>query len=1555
MMEGRGDLIDGRFVAPSGEVLRSRNPARGHLVVLETRVSVAHMEAACEAAAAAWPAWAALSLEERREHLWRLREALRARSEGLADAIVLETGKLRSEGRAEVASLLSRFDLVLAQVKQDLREGPLPGFPNESLRWHPQGVVGVIGPYNFPMHLCHAHVVPAALLGNTVVIKPSDVTPLCGQRYAEAVLDADLPPGVINLVQGTAAGGAALVAHAAVRGICFTGSWEVGHRIQQAALDRPELLLALELGGRNAAIVLEDCDLRQTLHEAVVGGYLTTGQRCTCTNRVLVQRSIKDRVIDGLRDLVSRLRFGDPEDPSSFAGPLASQRALDTYEAAIRAGEARGAEPLVEHRRLAGGSFCTPSMHLVPEDRQEIEGYTDVEVFGPNLAIEVIDDLDHAVALMKESPYGLANAVFTSSTSAFERLYREVHAGVWNLNRTTNKASPRLPFGGVGRSGNQRPAGSFAPRNVVYAASLQHNLPGSLGEPHPMLLNHLPRPDLERLERQHAGEEACEAARDTLGLVRPMAVHGPLGGALPQSSHWLERFYAGDRFAREKKPGVFDHQRSGGPWFVSVDANPLSVLDAMSQTATVCGGFNEDPVVEAYLRGEFGETPLVVRDTTLEPCPEVEAFAAQLRALVPGLEHVTFASSGAEANEKALALCRLQRPEAKRVLAFEGSFHGRTILALHATWNPVKRAPFEIEGYEADFAPFPIWSTPMEPEPAVPEGFLELVAQGALDELCARFDHREQDPLLAAEVETLRTVHAFLGRGQHFACIIEPMQSEGGDRYATARFYRALRLLTRHHGVPLCFDEVQTGFGLGGPFAWHQGFGLTTASGEPDGPDCLTFAKRAQVGVCMSRFPDPEPTPVERVSLIRGRLHAEMMTSGQDAARIEGLVRPRLLELARRYPQLVSNARARGFAIAFDLPSAEDLNAFISQRFWRGAIVFAAGQRTVRYRLSSSWREADIDLLFSTMRRSLSWLDANPGRQPPAWQDQPHHRDTPPSMPPLPDNYRVRVASGDEGEAMLDDIMALEARLYEPARRDPREKLAQACGPDGVVVVVEHQDPASGEWKAVGSALGCPIEAISTTIDGPGEGPMRGLNNTLYSLALSVDPAHQGVGLGHTLKCAQLRAAAAKRNPDGTPRYAFVTGRNRLGNASAMVRLNRRLGANVVAVYDHQYGDPQGRALYYRIPLGPLRPVRPRPDDVLASPGRMDDGLVRPLGHVAPSLRQAETQGALAGPTINKITICNYITPAIVRAVEYITALVPRLPHLYLTSSRDETFDKSLRVLKYARQGARVAIGLEGGYLGHTTAAARSLSDPAVHRGGPGHFDEWQRIPHPAEVGSEAAIDALRATIAAVGGAQNVLGLWLEVVQERTGRVVPEEFWARLAAVRDELGVPFVLVENASASWRSGLGPFAMSALNVVPDIMTWWGGGQVGFLHVSSRWFVGKPLTFVSTWDGDELGMVRLHHQLRAVRALELAPALDAMSRLCADLSRRGISARGLGLYRVFSPGAEHAERFAQKLADAGVQLRRLPNARFAAAPALDVAEEAIAQLSEALADWSL
>jgi succinylglutamic semialdehyde dehydrogenase len=370
----------------------------------------------------------------------------------------------------------------LGQLSHELPPAP-SGAPGEQ-RFHPLGVVGIIGPYNFPLHLVNTHLVPALVTGNCVVVKPSEVTPLAAQRYAGWFADPEvgLPPGVFNLVHGLGEVGAALVDAEAVNGLVFTGSYDTGRRIRQATFDRPWKKVCLELGGKNPAVVLDDADLEQAVREISLGALLTTGQRCTATSRVVATPGIADALRRRLVEVFERVTPGAPTAPETFMGPLATRAAHARFVAACARARAEGLEPLVESRTLPGGAYVTPALYGAHGDEPSVRD----ELFGPHVAFEVACDESDAFARAAASPYGLSASLFSARTESFERFYDEVPAGVLNFNRSTNGASGLLPFGGIGMSGNWHAAGSAAPRLATYPVAVMAVATG-LRTPNPQL------------------------------------------------------------------------------------------------------------------------------------------------------------------------------------------------------------------------------------------------------------------------------------------------------------------------------------------------------------------------------------------------------------------------------------------------------------------------------------------------------------------------------------------------------------------------------------------------------------------------------------------------------------------------------------------------------------------------------------------------------------------------------------------------------------------------------------------------------------------------------------------------------------------------------------------------------------------------------------------------------------------------------------------------------------------------------------------------------------
>ncbi|MBT8491846.1 MAG: hypothetical protein KJO07_02190, partial [Deltaproteobacteria bacterium] len=525
-------------------------------------------------------------------------------------------------------------------------------------------------------------------------------------------------------------------------------------------------------------------------------------------------------------------------------------------------------------------------------------------------------------------------------------------------------------------------------------------------------------------------------------------------------------------------------------------------------------------------------------------------------------------------------------------------------------------------------------------------------------------------------------------------------------------------------------------------------------------------------------------------------------------------------------------------------------------------------------------------------------------------------------------------------------ILDIEHRVYEPVRRTPPQHFRPALEhPDSVVTVAEIE---SGDhWHMVGFGVGAPLEVVADIEEGPDRDLMLGHDNTLYSVSITVAPEMQGRGVGRAIKTAQLREAMRRKRSDGSPRFRHVTGRNRVGHTASMRHLNRVFGAHIIKILGGQYADPEGQAAYYRIPLPPYAPLgsgapvaRPGPSMIEAR------SVAAPVSSPPDQLRRAHDAGLLYGPTVNKLTIMNYVTPAVVRGLEWVQALLPEFPRLYLTSSRDETVDKSLRILRYHRKHAQVAIGLAGGYVGHTSAAARSLTDPEVQAQGRPVFD-WPRIPHPGD-GLEPCLAALHRAVEAAGGPDQVFGLFVELVGERSGRVLSDGDASALRDACNQLGIPIVAVEGATAFYRSGRGPFASSGCPLGADLLTWWGGAQTGYIHVRDPFRVDPPLTMVSTWDGDELSLVRESWILRALRGVEIDGAIAALAEVDTELDKRGFASRGAGLYRVIEAGPR-AEALRNAGNSVGLRLRRFPSGRVVFCPGLDVANEAVQRLAQA------
>ncbi|MEM7754542.1 MAG: aldehyde dehydrogenase family protein [Planctomycetota bacterium] len=479
------DLIGGSWSNLSGDKITSTNPARPEHILWQGTPVREHVDQAVEAARAALPAWSDWPIERRAEVLQHFAKLCTERVEAMAQVICAETGKAWWDSKAEAGLLAAKVKITLDTTTQNFGRTRVTGYDidlsetKQASAWFkPHGVMACVGPFNFPAHLPNGHIVPALFMGNTIVFKPSDKTPAVGQlliEYLDEALRAhNAPPGVVNLVQGDAENAAALVAHPGLDGILFTGSWPVGRRILESNLDHPGKIIALEMGGNNPAVVMPDADLRQAAIEVVRGAFVTTGQRCTCTRRLIVHESVADPLIAAVCKTASNLVVNDPKADPVFMGPLVTADARDNalaFQSKLSDADAEimlqmtGDIPAVAD---SGGHYITPGIARIDrftsstDNGSGFDAGCDEEVFGPLLRVSVVKDLDDAIAQANATRFGLAAAVFTKDEATAKRFRAEVRAGCINWNSATAGASSALPFGGLGISGNHRPAGSFS-------------------------------------------------------------------------------------------------------------------------------------------------------------------------------------------------------------------------------------------------------------------------------------------------------------------------------------------------------------------------------------------------------------------------------------------------------------------------------------------------------------------------------------------------------------------------------------------------------------------------------------------------------------------------------------------------------------------------------------------------------------------------------------------------------------------------------------------------------------------------------------------------------------------------------------------------------------------------------------------------------------------------------------------------------------------------------------------------------------------------------------
>jgi aldehyde dehydrogenase (NAD+) len=461
------NFINGQWVAPStGEHFENRNPAdRNDLIGLFPASGVADVDAAVASAKRGFERWKRMPAPARGDVLRRVGDLLARRKDELADAMTREMGKPLAETRGDVQEGIDTAYYAATEGRRLFGHTVPSELANKwamSMR-RPIGVCGLITPFNFPLAIPTWKAFPALLCGNAVVLKPAEDVPHTATLLVEILLEAGLPPEVIQLVHGHGeVVGKALVEHPDVPVISFTGSTETGRFVGETC-GRMHKRLSLEMGGKNAQIVLDDANLDLALDGVLWGAFGTTGQRCTATSRLILQAGIHDAFVARLAERARALRLGDGRVAGTDVGPLVHEAAREKVERYVAIGQAQGATLVCGGQRATGGAldngyFFQPTIFsgVTAGSRLEQE-----EIFGPVLSVIKVATVDEAFAVNNGVRYGLSSSVYTQDVNVAFRALQELDNGITYINAPTIGAEAHLPFGGVKETGNGHREGGW--------------------------------------------------------------------------------------------------------------------------------------------------------------------------------------------------------------------------------------------------------------------------------------------------------------------------------------------------------------------------------------------------------------------------------------------------------------------------------------------------------------------------------------------------------------------------------------------------------------------------------------------------------------------------------------------------------------------------------------------------------------------------------------------------------------------------------------------------------------------------------------------------------------------------------------------------------------------------------------------------------------------------------------------------------------------------------------------------------------------------------------
>ena len=453
----QGDLyINGKWVkSPEQSYFESLNPATGELVGICAASTVEQVDEAVAAADEAFSKWKNTPIPERASYLMKASQLFEARKEELARVMTMEMGKVLTESLGEVGVVIATAQYMAGEGRRFFGETVPAGFTDRNVRMvrEPLGVTACITPWNFPVALASYKIFSALIAGNTVVWKPASEVALSAKIFVEILAETGFPAGVVNLITGSGSRvGRRFADHPDVKVISFTGSTEVGQKLAEMS-SKTLKRVSLELGGKNAVIVLKDADLDKAADGIVKSAFTTTGQRCTAASRVIVERAVKERLVQKVVELTESMKIGNGLEEGIQVGPLVNEEQLHTVEKYVSTAIKEGGKMVSGGQRVQelGGYYYQPTIidNVKPNDTIAQE-----EIFGPVLAIIEVDSYEEAMEVNNGTVYGLSTSIYTESLHYANRAAREAVSGLVYINNGTSNAEMGVAFGGMKMSGN---------------------------------------------------------------------------------------------------------------------------------------------------------------------------------------------------------------------------------------------------------------------------------------------------------------------------------------------------------------------------------------------------------------------------------------------------------------------------------------------------------------------------------------------------------------------------------------------------------------------------------------------------------------------------------------------------------------------------------------------------------------------------------------------------------------------------------------------------------------------------------------------------------------------------------------------------------------------------------------------------------------------------------------------------------------------------------------------------------------------------------------------